>query len=448
MIDQEEAIAMPALPADLLREPAELGSRGIPRRPGHRDLGWIVPSARAVLMLVLLAALLCRVIWLTKPAGALIFDEAYYVNAARVMLGLNVDAGAPYADQPAGLDPNHEHPPLGKALIAGSMRVFGDDALGWRMPSVVAGMASIVLLYGIVRAAGGDRWLATLSAGLFAIDNLALVHSRIASLDMMLVGFLMLGAWCALRGWPLAAGVSFALAALVKINGFYGLAAMMLVVLVQALWAWRTGQGRPRTYLKNGALLAVGCLPVWFAGLWLLDLRFSTYTTPWDHLQFILHYGLSLTRTAGTLGQESYPWQWLFNEAQMTYLRTDEQVFANDQLVGSQALIYFRGAMNPFIIAAVPLGLGVAVWRVWRCRDPLALWVLAWFAATYLPFYPLSMVQHRVAYIFYFLPTLPAVVVGVALFVRHAGLPRVVQWSYVGGVLLGFIAYFPFRAFV
>src|SRR5262249_46057537 len=154
--------------------------------------------------------------------------------------------------------------------------------------------------------------------------------------------------WCALRGWPLVAGISFALAALVKINGFYGLAALILVALIQAFWAWRGG-GRPQTHLKTLALLAVGCVPVWFAGLWLLDLRFTTYATPWAHLQYILQYGLSLTRAAGPIGQESYPWQWLLNEAQMTYLRTDQQVFANDTLLGSQALVYFRGAMNPFI---------------------------------------------------------------------------------------------------
>jgi hypothetical protein len=123
-------------------------------------------------------------------------------------------------------------------------------------------------------------------------------------------------------------------------------------------------------------------------------------------------------------------------------------VFAGDQLVGSQALVYFRGAMNPFIITAAPLGLGFSLWRMWRFRDPLALWVVAWVAATYLPFYPLSLVQHRVMYLFYFLPTLPAMVVGLSQFVRQAGLPRFVQWSYLGAVLLGFIAYFPFRGFV
>ncbi|HEX8966704.1 MAG TPA: glycosyltransferase family 39 protein, partial [Chloroflexota bacterium] len=379
---------------------------------------------------------------------ALIFDEAYYVNAARVILGLDVASGTPYADQPAGLDPNHEHPPLGKILIAGSMHVFGDDALGWRLPSVVAGMASIGLLYGTARAAGAERWLATLATGLFAFDNLALVHSRIGSLDMMLVAFMLLGAWCALRRWPLLAGAAFGLASLVKISGVYGLIAMVLVEVVRSAWAWRDGRTAWQAHLRAAVVLVVGCVPVFLAGLWLLDSHLSTYATPWAHLQYILQYGLSLTRPSGPLGQESYPWQWLLNEVQMTYLRTDQQVFANDQIVASQPLIFFRGAMNPFIIGAAPLGISFAVWRAWRHRDLLGLWVVAWVVATYLPFYPLSMLQHRVSYIFYFLPTVPAVAVGVAQFLRQGGLPRLVQWGFLGGVLLGFVAYFPFRAMV
>jgi predicted membrane-bound dolichyl-phosphate-mannose-protein mannosyltransferase len=395
---------------------------------------------------LLLACLLCRVVWLTKPAGALIFDEAYYVNAARVILGWPVTPGAPYADQPAGRDPNHEHPPLGKALIAGSMRLLGDDPLGWRLPSLVAGMASIALIYGIVRAAGGDAWLGVLAAALFGFDNLAFVHARIGTLDMMLVAFLLFGVWCALRGQPLLAGMACALAALIKINGSYGLVALVLLELTLAAWAWRTGRARTRRHLRASLLLVVGFVPFWVAGLWLLDARLSTYDTPWAHLQFILQYGLALTRPVGTLGQESYPWQWLFNEVQMTYLRTDQQVMVNDQVIGIQPMIWFRGAMNPVIIGAVWLALPYALWRAWRCRDRLALWVVVWVVATYLPFFPLAMVEHRVSYLFYFLPTVPAVAVAVALLVRHAGLPRFVQWGYLIAVLLGFIAYFPFRA--
>ena len=42
----------------------------------------------------------------------------------------------------------------GKALMAASMLLFGDSGLGWRLPSLIAGVAGLAAVYGIVRAGG------------------------------------------------------------------------------------------------------------------------------------------------------------------------------------------------------------------------------------------------------------------------------------------------------
>src|SRR5512143_661855 len=94
-------------------------------------------ASRTVLVLLgvlLLASLVLRVARLDRPR-ALILDELYYVNAARVILSLPRPADDPWAFHPTGLDPNVEHPPGGKLLLAASIRAFGDNPWGWRLPA-------------------------------------------------------------------------------------------------------------------------------------------------------------------------------------------------------------------------------------------------------------------------------------------------------------------------
>jgi 4-amino-4-deoxy-L-arabinose transferase-like glycosyltransferase len=391
------------------------------------------------------AAALCRGYRLRTPNIPAIFDETFYVNAARVILGLHVPATAPYTGMAAGLDPNREHPPLGKLLIAGSMRLFGDNGFGWRLPSLLAGIAAIVLLYLIVRTLSRDGWLAVLAAGIFAFDSLVLVHGRIATLDMPLVAFLLLGAWCWLRGWPLLAGVACAIAGLIKLPAVFGLAALVLLgvgTLIRAYVSERTltwSAVRPLTLLIGAFVL------VWVGGLWLLDVTFTSFGNPWAHLRYMLRYGFSIKSRGSSGDIDSPPWRWLINEVQMPYFRVFEKVTANGHVVKTKDLLDFKGAMNPAVIGAASLAIPYVVWRAWRLREPLSLFVVAWVAATYLPYYPLAVFSHRTTYLFYILPTLPVLAIAIAQLLRQARLPRAVTWGYLVAVLIGFVLYFPFR---
>jgi predicted membrane-bound dolichyl-phosphate-mannose-protein mannosyltransferase len=397
--------------------------------------------------LLLLASLWCRLVWLTTPDKASIFDEVYYVNATRIILGLHVAPGDHYAGSPIGLDPNEEHPPLGKAIMAVSMRTLGDSPYGWRIPSVIAGMLAILLLYSIVRAGGGDAWMGVLAATLFSFDNLVLIQSRAGMLDMMLVLFLLFGAWCYLQQWPVLAGAGFALAADVKISGLYGLLAILLFEAVRLGLRWWRSRQWNTAELTPAAFLAVSFLVVWIGMLWLLDLKMSAFHNPFDHLHHILQYGVNLTRQGGPANEESYPWQWLANDVQLNYFNTIVTTTTGSDVL-HRYTVNFRGAMNPVIIGSASFGFFYAVWRAWRLQDRLSLWVVTWVIGTYLPYYPLIIVQGRIGYLYYFLPTLPAIAVGLAQFLREVDLPRPVVWGYLALVLVGFIAYFPFRTII
>ena len=113
-----------------------------PARHSRARLRWVTPIAALVAVSVI--SLAARVAFLGSPchepctsasAHVLVFDESYYVNAARVIAGVEPPPGAHYRDTPPGDDPNAEHPQLAKVVIAGAIELFGDGPLAWRLPA-------------------------------------------------------------------------------------------------------------------------------------------------------------------------------------------------------------------------------------------------------------------------------------------------------------------------
>ncbi len=399
-----------------------------------------------VTLLILLAALVLRALWLNVPGRGLIFDESFYVNAARVILGWPVSAH--YIDSPAGLDPNTEHPPLGKLLMVASMAVFGDNGMGWRLPSLIAGMVALIVVYKIVQTTDRSPWLPVVVLGLVSLDNLSFVHGRIGTLDMMVLAPMLVASWLALRRRWLLAGLAMGIALLVKLTALYGIGAIVLYVLLSEGPDWWRRRRVPLRDLVGPAAFGIVTVAVFLVGLAALDARYTTFASPLDHINRMISYGANLSappRVGFCPEADSKPLQWLFNECQIQYLRVDETVLAGDKVVGKIAKIDFRGALNPLLVGAIPLAALFTAWYAWRTRSKVAMWTVAWAAANYLPYVALALFTNRIMYIYYVLPLVPAVAVGVALLLLRAGLPRPIRWGFALAYVVGFAAYFPFR---
>ena len=421
-----------------------------------RAVGWLVHRLSlalhdpgTVLPLVFIGAFLARFAWLDAPHGSLIFDEAYYVQAARTLLGWPVPSGAHYAGSAIGLDPNSEHPPLGKLLMALSMSVLGDNGYGWRLPSLIAGMISLGAVYGIVRTCRENAWFGIVVVGILGFENLTLVHGRIATLDMMALAPVLVGSLLALRGRWMAAGLAMAIGILVKLTAVYGVGAVMLLYLLESAPGWWHQRRIPwRDFWPPIAFTGTFAI-VALTGLTLLDARFSSFANPIAHLTHMIQYGSGLAgpvvQTQHCPSNDSLPWQWLFNDCQIVYLRVDVTVRVGSTIIGSRPSIDFRGAMNPVLIGLLPVSLMFAAWSAWREHSRIALWSVTWAAANYLPYLLLAATSRRVMYLYYMLPFMPALAVAATLLILRSGLPKPVRWGLIVACAVGFLAYYPFR---
>jgi 4-amino-4-deoxy-L-arabinose transferase-like glycosyltransferase len=144
-----------------------------------------------------------------------------------------------------------DKPPLALWVQALSVRVFGFHSLSILVPQALEGVASVALVYDLVRRRFGR--VGGFAAGLaLALTPIAVAVSRHNNPDALLVLLCMAALWCTVRAlesrgtrWLVAAGVCVGLAFETKM-----LVALVVVPGIVAAWLWtapgaRAGDGAP-----------------------------------------------------------------------------------------------------------------------------------------------------------------------------------------------------------
>ena len=196
-------------------------------------------------------AFLLRVINLGLPKG-LVFDEVYYVDAARDYLAYGVEVD--------GTKPEFiVHPPVGKWLIAVGIKFFGDDEFGWRISTAVAGVIAIIFIGLIAQRLFRSHFLTLLATFLGAVDGLALVHSRTSLLDNFLTVLILAATYFFIRRNYVVSALFLGLALGTKWSAIYFLALFGCVALYRA-FTHHTGRNLIKPTI--GRLATFGLLPV------------------------------------------------------------------------------------------------------------------------------------------------------------------------------------------
>lgn len=133
-------------------------------------------SEKKFLSLLLLFNLFLRFFRLDSPKSAYFDEGIFYLKAARSLIE-------------TGVDPLFEHPPLAKLIIASSIKIFGDNSLGWRFPSVAFSTLGILLTYLLAKKIFGGRAIPTLSALFLTFEFAWFTMGRLAVPEMFLATF-------------------------------------------------------------------------------------------------------------------------------------------------------------------------------------------------------------------------------------------------------------------
>ncbi|MBI4132388.1 MAG: glycosyltransferase family 39 protein [Candidatus Sungbacteria bacterium] len=186
-------------------------------------------------------------------------DEATYAMVAREM-SENGDYIVPRIDGAPWVD----KPPLYFWLAASSAKIFGENEFSLRLPSVLAGIAAVVLTALIVRQLTQDKESALFSGLVLISLPLFLLASRNMRLDVPVSTAILAAIYCFLKGrerpgWFAGVGTAIGIGVLLKsVVGLLALPLILIFSLIYRDWRWLKNH-----YFWIGAALGIAIALPW-----------------------------------------------------------------------------------------------------------------------------------------------------------------------------------------
>jgi dolichyl-phosphate-mannose--protein O-mannosyl transferase len=321
------------------------------------------------------------------------------------------------------------------------------NPFGWRFMPAIAGILAVAAFYMVARRLFGRTGWASVAGLLFAFDFMHFAQSRMATVDVFVLLFVLLAFWCLLenerrpesRPWLLGAGLALGGGMATKWSAAYAVGA---VVLLFAAGEWRRlrGNAEPgaaaRAAVRSIVCLAVAPLVV-YAASWLPSVV-SPVGMSWAgvierHIQMYRYH----SALAETRWYSSAWWQWPLDLRPIWLYRGTVDI-APDRVASIVTMgnpgVWWAGTL------AVPAAAVLAVLK----RDRTAAWILVAFLCSYLPW---AIGVRGLTFIYHFLPAVPFMILALAYclgrLVERFPLTRLAVIAYLVTVALIFALFLP-----
>lgn len=370
-------------------------------------------TSRLILLGILSFALVTRVFDLNSPPKEY-FDEVYHAFTAKVMLGSDPSkAWEWWNTPPTGFAFEWTHPPLAKLGMVVGMKIFGENSFGYRIPGALLGVGSIFLIYLLAKVLFDDEAIGLMSAGVFSLDGLGLVMSRIGMNDGYVLFFSLLAIYLFLKQKNFTSAIAFGLAISSKWSAIWSLPIFFVI------WLKR----KNKFELPN---------------LWFLVLPIAIYLLTYSQM-FLTGHSLKVwwgmqqqmwwyhTGLKATHAYSSPWWSW-------PLLIRPIYLYTSDEINGTVARIYAFG--NPLVFwfgfTSVIIS---ALYAFFERNKKLGLVVFS-----YLIFFVPWALSPRIMFLYHYLPSVPFLAIATGYVLRRNS-KLIFAYSLIG--LLLFIYFYP-----